>query len=183
LKNVPNAQNLDNAGLSSAESPQSDELNSIPKRELPCKEMECSIGGSSQCISEKDESLQYDTNSAVHKTFNDPDEVTTRTRDTATNEDSDIGGTTVLYDGKGSPTIETKPTINSLKMYITIGLSILGFLLLLIPLFKFSPLGSRFSKKKKKKRQEIQEELERMIYSPSNFNENNMYLSYAHLED
>ncbi|SBT55510.1 PIR Superfamily Protein [Plasmodium ovale wallikeri] len=143
LKDVPNAQNLDNAGLSSADSPQSDELNSIPKKELPCKEVECSIGVSSQYekpgerpenvremtqplqsadhehqslekqakgkfpathtfvqagISEKDESLQYDKNSAVHKTFNGPEEVTTRTRDTATNEDSDIGGTTVLYD-------------------------------------------------------------------------------------
>ncbi|SBT00254.1 PIR Superfamily Protein [Plasmodium ovale curtisi] len=47
----------------------------------------------------------------------------------------------------------------------------------------FTTLGRRFSKKKKKKRQEIQEELERIMYSPSNFNENNMYLSYAHLED
>ncbi|SBT83632.1 PIR protein, partial [Plasmodium ovale] len=212
LRDTLSLQNLDNAGLSSAESPASSEINSIPKQELPCKEVECSVNRSSQYeksgerqetvremthqlqsadhehqslgkqaegqlpathtsvqegISEK-EPRQYDTNSAVHKTVNDPGEVNTLTGDTVTNQDSDIGGTTVLYDGKGSSTTEAEPTINSLKIYIIIGLSVLGFLLLLILLFKFTPLGSRFSKKKKKKRQEIQEELERMMYSPSN---------------
>ncbi|SBT51567.1 PIR Superfamily Protein [Plasmodium ovale wallikeri] len=185
-RNTLSLQNLDNAGLSSAVSLESNALNSIPKQELPCKEEECSASGSSQYersgehqkivremthqlqsadhehqslgkqaegqlhsthtsvqagISEKEETRKYNTNSVVHKTFNDPGEVTTLTGDTVTNEDLYVGGTTVLYD------------------------------------------GNHFSKKKKKKRQKIQEELERIMYSPSNFNESNMYLSYAHLED
>ncbi|SBT50994.1 PIR Superfamily Protein [Plasmodium ovale wallikeri] len=100
-----------------------------------------------------------------------------------TNEGSDLSETTIFREDKDSSTPEAETGVNSLKMYIIIGLSILGFLLLLILLFKFTTLGSHFSKKKKKKRQEIQEELERIMHSPSNFNENNMYLSYSQLED
>ncbi|SBT73057.1 PIR protein [Plasmodium ovale] len=104
-------------------------------------------------------------------------------REIFTSEISGVSETKILRQDKDSSTTEAEPAISSLKMYVTIGLSIVGFLLLLILLFKFTPLGSRFNKNKKKKRREIQEELERMMYSPSYFNENNMYLSYAHLED
>ncbi|SBT57689.1 PIR Superfamily Protein [Plasmodium ovale wallikeri] len=38
-------------------------------------------------------------------------------------------------------------------------------------------------KKKKKKRQRIQDELDRIMYSPSIFDEQNMYLPYTHLEN
>lgn len=40
-----------------------------------------------------------------------------------------------------------------------------------------------FLKKKKKKRQRIQQELDRIMYSTSIFDEKNMYLSYSRLQN
>ncbi|SBS93260.1 PIR Superfamily Protein [Plasmodium ovale curtisi] len=70
----------------------------------------------------------------------------------------------------------------TIKTYITIGLSILGFILLLTFLIKFTAFGRIFSKKKKKNRQTIQEELHRIMYSPSSLEEQNIYMSYGNSE-
>ncbi|SBT72149.1 hypothetical protein, conserved [Plasmodium ovale] len=69
-----------------------------------------------------------------------------------------------------------------IKMYIIIGVIILAIILLCILLFKYACLRGYFSKKKKRKRQMIQEELDRLMNSPSIFDEKNMYLSYTYLE-
>ncbi|SBT01463.1 PIR Superfamily Protein, partial [Plasmodium ovale curtisi] len=53
-----------------------------------------------------------------------------------TSEISDVSETKIFREDKDSSTTEAEPTINSLKMYVIIGLSIIGFLLLLILLFK-----------------------------------------------
>ncbi|SBT33182.1 PIR Superfamily Protein [Plasmodium ovale wallikeri] len=71
----------------------------------------------------------------------------------------------------------------SIKLYVIIILVILAIILLSILLFKYACLRGHFSKKKKKKRQRIQEELDRIMYSPSIFNEKNMYLPYTRLEN
>ncbi|SBT74199.1 PIR protein [Plasmodium ovale] len=122
-------------------------------------------------------------NSGILKSAETPSEETTRNNGITTTKVTHSGGENSNAGDINSSTPETEPGIISLKMYIIIGLSILGILLLLIFLCRFTSLGSHFSKKKKKKRQEIQEELERMMYSPSNFTDDNMYLSYAYLEN
>ncbi|SBS84770.1 PIR Superfamily Protein [Plasmodium ovale curtisi] len=70
-----------------------------------------------------------------------------------------------------------------IKTYIIIILVILAIILFTILLFKYACLRGYFSKKKKKKRQRIQEELDRIMYSPSIFDEKNMYLPYSRLEN
>ncbi|SBS82469.1 PIR Superfamily Protein [Plasmodium ovale curtisi] len=137
----------------------------------------------SSVLSQDTNSEQHSKNTYILITKQNTADHTRINSNIITIEELDVKGTTELGEDKDSSTPETQPWMNALKMYIIIGLAILGSLLLLILLFKFTSLGSRFSNKKKKKRQEIQEELERMMYSPSNFNENNMYLSYAQLED
>ncbi|SBT73465.1 PIR protein [Plasmodium ovale] len=72
---------------------------------------------------------------------------------------------------------------SSIKMYIIIGVIIFAVILLFILLFKYAWLRGYFSKKKKKKRQMIQEELDRLMYSPSIFDEKNMYLPYTQLDN
>ncbi|SBT56598.1 PIR Superfamily Protein [Plasmodium ovale wallikeri] len=69
-----------------------------------------------------------------------------------------------------------------IKTYITIGISILGFILLLIFLIKFTVLGRFFRKKKKNNKENIQEELHRIMYSPSSLEEQNVYFSYDNSE-
>ncbi|SBT47343.1 PIR Superfamily Protein [Plasmodium ovale wallikeri] len=70
----------------------------------------------------------------------------------------------------------------TIKIYIIIGLSILGSILLLILFMKFTTLGRIFSKKKKNNKQDIQEELNRIMYSPSSLEEQNIYLPYDNSE-
>ncbi|SBT01384.1 PIR Superfamily Protein [Plasmodium ovale curtisi] len=95
--------------------------------------------------------------------------VQTRARDIGTED----GNSSILDYDLGGITIKT---------YITIGLSILGFILLLIFLIKFTAFGRIFSKKKKNNRQIIQEELHRIMYSPSSLEEQNIYMSYGNSE-
>ncbi|SBS99182.1 PIR Superfamily Protein [Plasmodium ovale curtisi] len=71
----------------------------------------------------------------------------------------------------------------SIKTYIIIILVVLAIILLSILLLKYACLRGYFSKKRRKKRQRIQEELDRIMHSPSIFSENNMYLSYTCLEN
>ncbi|SBS89358.1 PIR protein [Plasmodium ovale] len=80
-------------------------------------------------------------------------------------------------------TPEREPDRSRIKMYIIIGVIIFAVILLFILLFKYACLRGYFSKKKKKKRQMIQEELDRLMYSPSIFDEKNMYLPYTQLEN
>ncbi|SBT56594.1 PIR Superfamily Protein [Plasmodium ovale wallikeri] len=70
----------------------------------------------------------------------------------------------------------------TIKTYITTGLSFLGFILLFIFLMRFTVLGRIFSRNKKKNRQIIQEELRRIMYSPSSLEEQNIYFSYDNSE-
>ncbi|SBT02717.1 PIR Superfamily Protein [Plasmodium ovale curtisi] len=71
----------------------------------------------------------------------------------------------------------------SIKTYIIIILVVLAIILLSLLLFKYACLRGYFSKKRKKKRQRIQDELDRIMYSPSIFDEHNMYLPYVRLEN
>ncbi|SBT57109.1 PIR Superfamily Protein [Plasmodium ovale wallikeri] len=87
-------------------------------------------------VSKNEEPRYHDANSAVHRTSDNPGELTTLTRYHFTNGVTDSSSTGDIIGDQSSSITEGEPTINSLKMYITTGLSILGFLLLLIPLFK-----------------------------------------------
>ncbi|SBT73151.1 hypothetical protein, conserved [Plasmodium ovale] len=78
---------------------------------------------------------------------------------------------------------EEEPGTNPIKMYIIIILVILAIVLLSILIFKYAYLRGYISKKKKKKRQRIQDELDRLMYSPSIFDEKNIYLPYTQLEN
>ncbi|SBT82976.1 PIR protein [Plasmodium ovale] len=69
------------------------------------------------------------------------------------------------------------------KTYIIIILVILAIILLSILLFRYACMRGYFIKKKKKKRQRIQQELDRIMYSTSIFDEKNMYLSYSRLQN
>ncbi|SBT02414.1 PIR Superfamily Protein [Plasmodium ovale curtisi] len=91
------------------------------------------------------------------------------------------GNGIVTYD-TNPVTPETEPEGFPLRMYVIIILIILGVLLLLIILFKFTSLGGLFSKKKKNKRQEMQEELEKIMYSPPNVEKNSIFFSYGSIE-
>ncbi|SBT36747.1 PIR Superfamily Protein [Plasmodium ovale wallikeri] len=82
-----------------------------------------------------------------------------------------------------SHTSNTESQEIPIKTYIIIILVILAIILFTILLFKYACLRGYFSKKKKKKRQRIQEELDRIMYSPSIFDEKNMYLPYSRLEN
>ncbi|SBT73646.1 hypothetical protein, conserved [Plasmodium ovale] len=75
------------------------------------------------------------------------------------------------------------PGTNPIKMYIIIILVILAIVLLSILIFKYAYLRGYISKKKKKKRQRIQDELDRLMCSPSIFDEKNIYLPYTQLEN
>ncbi|SBT39519.1 PIR Superfamily Protein [Plasmodium ovale wallikeri] len=67
----------------------------------------------------------------------------------------------------------------TLKTYIIIILVILAIILFFIFLIKFTSLGKYFSKKKRNsERRRIQEELDKIMYSHSTFEEKNIYLSY-----
>ncbi|SBT72975.1 hypothetical protein, conserved [Plasmodium ovale] len=79
-------------------------------------------------------------------------------------------------------TPEGEPEMTGIKVYIIIGVIVLAIILLCTLLFKYACLRGYFSDKKKKKRQMIQEELDRLMNSPSIFDEKNMYLSYTYLE-
>ncbi|SBS85669.1 PIR Superfamily Protein [Plasmodium ovale curtisi] len=75
-----------------------------------------------------------------------------------------------------------KQEITSTKTYIIIILASLGVMLLSTLLIKFTPVIRHFSKSKKTERQKIREELDRIMYSPSNLEEDNIYLSYSQPE-
>ncbi|SBT57688.1 PIR Superfamily Protein [Plasmodium ovale wallikeri] len=72
--------------------------------------------------------------------------------------------------------------ITSFKTYLIIILASLGVMLLSILLIKFTSLGRYFRRKKNEKRQKMREELDRIMYTPSNFEEDNIYLSYSQPE-
>ncbi|SBS92840.1 PIR Superfamily Protein [Plasmodium ovale curtisi] len=67
----------------------------------------------------------------------------------------------------------------SIKTYLIIILASLGAMLLSILLIKFTSLGAYFRRKKNEKRQKMREELDRIMYTPSNFEKDNIYLSYS----
>ncbi|SBT31174.1 PIR Superfamily Protein [Plasmodium ovale wallikeri] len=95
----------------------------------------------------------------------------------------DSGGSHLAMGAKNSSASHTESEGTSFKTYIIIILVILAVILLSLLLFKYACLRGYFSKKKKKKRQRIQEELDRIMYSPSIFDDNNIYLAYTRLED
>ncbi|SBS94987.1 PIR Superfamily Protein [Plasmodium ovale curtisi] len=70
----------------------------------------------------------------------------------------------------------------SIKTYLIIILASLGAMLLSVLLIKFTSLGAYFRRKKNEKRQKMREELDRIMYTPSNFDKDNIYLSYSQPE-
>ncbi|SBT33163.1 PIR Superfamily Protein [Plasmodium ovale wallikeri] len=92
---------------------------------------------------------------------------------------SDINGNADNFHAEKTFPTEAKNEENLIKKYIIIGVVILAVTLLFVLLFKYACLSGYFSKKKKDKRKRIQEELDRMMYSHSIFEEENIYLSYA----
>ncbi|SBS94031.1 PIR Superfamily Protein [Plasmodium ovale curtisi] len=82
-----------------------------------------------------------------------------------------------VEDGDLSTSVQEQK-ITSFKTYLTIILASLGVMLLSILFIKFTSLGGYFRRKKKEKRQKMREELDRIMYTPSNLEEDNIYLSY-----
>ncbi|SBT74624.1 hypothetical protein, conserved [Plasmodium ovale] len=72
-----------------------------------------------------------------------------------------------------------KQEITSTKTYIIIVLASVGVMLLSTLLIKFTPVRKYFSKNKKTEKQKIREELDRIMYSPLNLEEDNIYLPYS----
>ncbi|SBT55216.1 PIR Superfamily Protein [Plasmodium ovale wallikeri] len=70
----------------------------------------------------------------------------------------------------------------SIKTYVIIIVASFAAVMLSAFLVKFTPVRKYFSKNRKTKRQTIQEELDRIMYSPSNFEEDRIYLSYSYPE-
>ncbi|SBT55232.1 PIR Superfamily Protein [Plasmodium ovale wallikeri] len=70
----------------------------------------------------------------------------------------------------------------SIKTYVIIIVASFAAVMLSAFLVKFTPVRNYFNKNKKTKRQTIQEELDRIMYSPSNFEEDRIYLSYSYPE-
>ncbi|SBT02413.1 PIR Superfamily Protein [Plasmodium ovale curtisi] len=71
---------------------------------------------------------------------------------------------------------------SSIKTYVIIIVASFAAVMLSAFLIKFTPVRNYFNKNRKTKRQTIQEELDRIMYSPSNFEEDRIYLSYSHPE-
>ncbi|CAI7718708.1 hypothetical protein PVPAM_050010100 [Plasmodium vivax] len=67
----------------------------------------------------------------------------------------------------------------SIKTYITYSLIPLAFILLLMLIIKFTPLGMLFTKKKRKNRKLMNERLQRILLDNSNLRQRNVPLAYG----
>ncbi|SBT55431.1 PIR Superfamily Protein [Plasmodium ovale wallikeri] len=131
------------------------------------------------------EQINYHGNSANNNSFNNNHSTlreTTLNGENYFNADTELAKMPLdVEDGDLSTSVQEQE-ITSFKTYLTIILASLGVMLLSVLLIKFTSVGGYFRRKKNEKRQKMREELDRIMYTPSNLEEDNIYLSYSQPE-